>query len=246
MASTCIDNTQGEHRYLPVDGQPAIAFIIGPAASQSTSSSSYGSSCSYDTITPLSDNNMILALLFSQQQSLEWDDFKGAAALHFRARDDDLEKLKHVLAGSKTMVTSSLFAKLLRWFTPLVPEVDSGNATIPHSPSFVWRISYIARLASQLWFHGFALDSHHTLSQCAPGTFLIRFGSQAPHFALALKDQSTNTVVEWRVLSTRAGVRLDNEGFRDLFHLVESYTNQIPPGASCTLTKACPRSSMSR
>jgi hypothetical protein len=194
-------------------------------------------------ITPLSDNNVILTLLFSHKQNIEWNDFKISAAYHLRANDDDLETLKVVLGAEKGSVSASNFLKFLRWFTPLVPESETLNGTA-RSSSSVWRISSIAKLIQQPWFHGFALDSQQRLRPCAPGTFLIRFSSQAPHFALAMKDQSSDSVVEWRVLAMGGSVRLcESERFTDLYQLVDNYTKVIPSGASCPLQGACPRSS---
>jgi len=237
MASTCVDSSQS-HR-----AGYASSFIAGGDAPL------LSNQMFYDAITPLSQEKDIMALLFSQKQSLHWDEFRTASAKLFRARDEDLEKIRPILASENLQVSACQFAKLLRWFTPLVPETSpeqfilNGKLSSPSSPAFMWRISDIAKLMSQPWFHGFELDSHHVLQQCAPGTFLIRFGSQPPHFALALKDQSINTVVEWRVLAQRGRVRLaDTDAFSDLYHLVDAYSMNTPQGASCSLQVPCPRS----
>jgi len=184
-------------------------------------------------LTPLSDANDVLLLLFSQKHVMEWEQFKSTVAYHLRAKEDDIESLRSILGSEKGIVNSCDFAKLLRWFSPLVPEVDNGTS---NSSSSGWRISSIAKLASQPWFHGFALDSNQKLRCCPAGTFLIRFCCQAPHFILALKDRTTGSVVEWRVLSMGGQVRLaEGERFRDLHQLVENYTITVPMGASCLL-----------
>jgi len=184
-------------------------------------------------LTPLSDTSEVLLVLFSQKVSVEWEQFKSTVAYHLRAREEDIELLSSILGSDKGYVNSSDFAKLLRWFSPLIPEIDNGAS---NSSSSGWRISSIAKLVCQPWFHGFALDSNQKL-RCSPaGTFLIRFGCQAPHFILALKDRSTGSVVEWRVLTMGGQVRLaEGERFRDLHQLVENYTITVPIGASCLL-----------
>jgi len=182
-------------------------------------------------LTSLTDVNDILSLLFSQKLALEWEQFKSTVAYHLRAKEEDIEMLKSVLGAETGVVTACHFAKLLQWFWPLVPEVDNNGVS-----TSAWRVSSIAKLACQPWFHGFALDSNQKLRSCPSGTFLIKFGCQAPHFVLALKDRSTGSVVEWRVLSLGGKVKLtEGERFRDLHQLVENYTITVPIGASCLL-----------
>lgn len=189
-------------------------------------------------ITTLSDNNVILMLLFSQKQAVEWDQFKAAAGYHLRAKDDDLEALKSILDAESGIVNSNHFAKFLKWFTPLVPEADTNI----RRQSSAWKISNIASLIRQPWFHGFAADAYQRLNPCVPGTFLVRFSSQAPHFILALKEQYCGQVVELRVLSMSGTVRLnDSERFADLQQLVDNYSKEVPVGASCILQSPCSR-----
>jgi hypothetical protein len=184
-------------------------------------------------ITALTDSNSIISLLFGQKQSVEWDQFKSGIVFHLRAKDEDVENLRAILSAELGCLEKAHFAKFLRWFSPLVPETDSMNKT-------VWKISSVAKLIRQPWFHGFTLDTSKRLKTSSEGTFLVRFGCQAPHFVLALKDKSTETVMEWRVLATSGSVRLnDTEKFQDLEKLVENYTTSVPCGASCALVRAC-------
>lgn len=198
------------------------------------------------TITSLSDSNDILVLLFAHKASIEWSQFKSSVAYHLRAKDDDIEDLKGILGGEGGMVNASQFAKVLKWFSPLVPEVDlrsSGSST----SSFVWRISSIAALTRKEWFHGFAPDVNKRLKNSPAGTFLIRFGCQAPHFILSMKDGNIDSVVEWRVLCMSGCVRLvEEERFMSLQLLVESYADKIPSGASSPLVVACDRTNVYR
>jgi len=197
-------------------------------------------------ITSLSDSSEVVALLFSNKTSLDWEHFKSSVGYHLRARDEDTDQLKNILGGEKGHVTASDFAKVLRWFSPLVPEADlrsSGGI----SSSFVWRISSIAELCRKPWFHGFAPDVHKRLRLSSAGTFLIRFGCQAPHFILSMKDGSIDSVVEWRVLCMSGSVRLvDSERFMNLQQLVESYKDHVPAGAGCTLEEPCDRANIYR
>jgi len=190
-------------------------------------------------ITSLSDSSEVVGLIFSKKSSLEWEQFKSSVAYHLRARDEDSEELKGILGGEKGMVTASEFTKVLKWFSPLVPEADlrsSGGV----SSSFVWRISSIAALVRNPWFHGFAPDVHKRLRSSPAGTFLIRFGCQAPHFILSMKDASVDSVVEWRVLCMSGSVRLvETERFMNLQQLVENYTDKVPAGAGCSLEVPC-------
>lgn len=187
-------------------------------------------------ITALTDNNAIISLLFGQKQSIEWDQFKLVASYHLKAKDEDVDHLKSVLAVELGMLDKSQFSKFLRWFSPLVPESDNLAS---RSPTSVWKISTIANLVRQPWFHGFDCTSRR-LKNCNEGTFLVRFGCQAPHFVLALKDKSTESVMEWRVLATSGSVRLqDGERFQDLHKLVDNYSATVPCGASCPLAHAC-------
>jgi len=186
------------------------------------------------TITSLTDNGSLISLLFGQKQTIEWEQFKSGTSFHLKAKDDDVENLKSVLAAEHGYLEKSHFSKFLRWFSPLVPESDSGNS------KSVWRISNVAKLIQQPWFHGFTLDTSKRLKHSSEGTFLVRFGCQAPHFVLALKDKSTESVMEWRVLSTSGCVGLQNgERFHDLQTLVDNYTATVPCGASCPLVHAC-------
>jgi hypothetical protein len=250
MATACVSNVTSEER---VNSHNAISSrnwtLAQPPTNAPISTSSHYPRSDYPLngnlngtiITSLSDNSVIIGLLFSQKQSIEWEEFKTAAIYHFRARDEDLDQLKNVLGAQHGNVTADQFAKLLRWFTPLVPEQENNNTMAVRS-SFVWRISSVARLISQPWFHGFAVNTPQRLKPCEHGTFLVRFGTQAPHFSLALKDRSTDTVVEWRVLASSGTVRLiENERFTDLFYLVDNYSRVVPLGASCLLHQPCPK-----
>jgi len=198
-------------------------------------------------ITALSDSNDIVLLLFSHLKvSLEWSQFKSSVAYHLRARDDDIEDLKGLLGGEGGLVSAIHFAKILKWFSPLVPEADlrSSGGT---SSAFVWRISSIAALIRKEWFHGFAPDVNKRLRNSNPGTFLIRFGCQAPHFILSMKDGNIDTVVEWRVLCMSGCVRLvEEERFMSLQSLVDNYSDKVPSGASCPLVEACDRANVYR
>lgn len=230
MATVCVSSLNSDTQNL----QNCISSQHQPHA---LNSSRAESSTFFDTpaITALSDNNVVMMLLFSHKPTLEWEQFKSAAAYHLRAQEDDLEVLKPILGANEGSVNAIHFSKFLRWFTPLVPEIENGTKA--------WRISSIAKLIRQPWFHGFALDSNHRLKPCPAGTFLIRFSSQAPHFVLALKDQSTAQVVEWRVVSMSGTVRLvESERFTDLQQLVDNYGKVVPTGASCPLQTPCPRS----
>jgi len=187
----------------------------------------------YSSITSLTDNGSIISLLFGPKQTIEWEQFKSGACLHLKAKDEDLEVLKFVLSADSGYLDNCNFSKFLRWFSPLVPD-DNANS------KFAWKISTIAKLIRQPWFHGFTMDTSKRLKHSSEGTFLVRFGCQAPHFVLALKDGSTESVMEWRVLSTSGCVGLQNgERFQDLQTLVDNYTSAIPCGASCTLARAC-------
>jgi len=197
-------------------------------------------------ITSLSDSNEIVVLLFSHKITIEWSEFKSNVAYHFRASDEDIEDLKSLLGGEGGYVSASHFTKVLKWFSPLVPEANlrsSGGTT----SAFVWRISSIAALTRKEWFHGFAQDAHKRLRNSPAGTFLIRFGCQAPHFILSMKDGNNDSVVEWRVLCMSGGVRLvEEERFMTLQCLVDNYTVYVPPGISSPLVVACDRSNVYR
>jgi len=198
------------------------------------------------TITSLSDINEVVVVLFSHKVSLDWAQFKSSVAYHLRAREEDIEDLKGIFGGEMGSVTACEFGKLLKWFSPLVPEADlrsSGGGV----SSFAWRISSIAALVRQPWFHGFAPDVHKRLRNSPSGTFLIRFGCQAPHFLLSMKDASVDSVVEWRVVCTSGSVRLvEAERFMNLQQLVEVYKEKVPAGASGTLDAACDRTNVYR
>jgi len=215
MATACIGNSNGSVVYVPKN---------------------YTEQGYSPVITSLTDNSSIISLLFGQKQSIEWDQFKLVASFHLKANDEDVENLKSVLAVELGMLEKAQFSKFLRWFSPLVPESDSVTS---RSPTAVWKISTVAKLVRQPWFHGFECTSRR-LKGCTEGTFLVRFGCQAPHFVLALKDKSTESVMEWRVLATSGSVRLqDGERFQDLHKLVDTYTSTVPCGASCLLAHAC-------
>jgi len=187
-------------------------------------------------ITALTDNSAIIALLFGTKPSIEWEQFKADAVIHLLAKDEDVDTLQGVLGCDNGQLDKAHFSKFLRWFTPLVPETDAVKT---RAPSSVWKISTIATLVRQPWFHGFSMDTSRRLKKSSEGTFIVRFGCQAPHFVLALKDKCTESVMEWRVLSTSGGVRLqDGERFADLQQLVHNYTLSVPAGASCPLVQS--------
>jgi len=204
-------------------------------------------------ITALTDSNEVSNLLFLHKPSLEWSQFKSSVAFHLRAKEDDIDELKPIMMegedqGSidQDIVSVCQFKKILKWFSPLVPEVD-GRATGSISSSSVWRISSIADILRQPWFHGFAPDVNNRLRYSPGGTFLLRFGTQAPHFLLALKDKSTGSIVEYRVLCMSGSVRLvDSERFVNLQQLVENYSHAVPAGASCPIEFPCRRNSFSK
>jgi len=197
-------------------------------------------------ITSLSDSNEIVVLLFSHKTSIEWSEFKSSVEYHLRAKDEDIEDLKGLLGGEGGSVSAAHFTKVLKWFSPLVPEVGlraSGGTT----SAFVWRISSIAALTRKEWFHGFAPDVNKRLRHSPAGTFLIRFGCQAPHFILSMKDGNIDTVVEWRVLCMSGCVRLvEEERFMSLQCLVDNYSAQVPSGASSPLVDPCDRTNVYR
>jgi len=217
MATACIGNSNGSVVYVP-------------------SPRNYTDQEFSPVITSLTDNTSIISLLFGQKQSIDWEQFKLVASFHLKSKDEDVEILKSVLAVELGVLDKAQFSKFLRWFSPLVPESDSVSS---RSPTSVWKISTIAKLVRQPWFHGFECTSRR-LKGTAEGTFLVRFGCQAPHFVLALQDKSTESVMEWRVLATCGSVRLpDGERFQDLHKLVDNYTSTLPCGASCPLAHAC-------
>lgn len=192
-------------------------------------------------ITPLSDSNEVAKLLFSDKTSLEWSQFKSSVAFHLRAKEEDIEELRSILVEGEdqNVVSEPQFKKVLKWFFPLVPEANLRSSGT--NSSFVWRVSSIADLLRQQWFHGFAPDVQKRLRSAPAGTFLVRFGCQAPHFILALKDNS-GSIVEWRVLSMSGNVRLvDAERFMNLQQLVENYSHEVPAGASCVIEFPCSR-----
>lgn len=199
-------------------------------------------------ITALSDNNEVAKLLFLNEPSLEWSQFKSSIAFHLRAKEDDIEELRSIVQEGEDHDNVSLcqFKKILKWFSPLVPEVDLRSSYGSGSSS-VWRISSIADLLRQQWFHGFAPDVNNRLRFSPGGTFLVRFGCQAPHFLLALKDKSTGSVVEYRVLCMSGSMRLaDSERFMNLQQLVENYSHVVPAGASCPIEFPCKRNTFSK
>ena len=182
-------------------------------------------------ITEFTSSGDIIAMLFSNKTAIDWDQFKLSASYHLKAKDEDLDQLKSVLGSEQGSLDKAHFSKFLRWFSPLVPE-----SSVNRTSSSVWKISKIANLVSQPWFHGFTMDANRRLQASAEGSFVIRFGCQAPHFVLALKDRSTQSVMEWRVLSGGGGVKLqDGERFQDLHKLVLNYSQAVPSGASCPL-----------
>jgi len=198
-------------------------------------------------ITSLSSVGEIVELLFSNKTVLEWDEFKNAVAYHLRSVDEDLEIIKSLLGAENGTVYATHFAKLLKWFSPLVPEAALKSSSGTGSGSFVWRISSIAALVRQPWFHGFAPDVNKRLRAATAGTYLIRFGCQAPHFILSMKDKNVETVVEWRVVYRSGSFMLvDDERFSNLQTLVENYSTKVPLGAGCYLEVPCDRSNVYR
>jgi len=233
----------------PPENETVLIPDINPKVTGFSLTSSAGMPCYPPyVITALSDNNEVVGLLFSKKTSLEWSQFKSSVAYHLRARDEDIEDLKGILGAEKGTVNASEFEKMLKWFSPLVPEADlRASGGFFGSSAISWRISSIAALVRQPWFHGFAPDVNKRLRSRPAGTFLIRFGCQAPHFILSLKDASVDAVVEWRVLCMSGSVRLvESERFMNLQQLVENYTNNVPAGASSQLQCACDRTNVYR
>jgi len=198
-------------------------------------------------ITSLSSACEIVELLFSNKTVLDWDQFKSAVAYHLRSADADVEVMRYLLGAENGTVRATDFAKLLKWFSPLVPEASLKSNSGSGSGSSVWRISSIAALVRQPWFHGFAPDVNKRLRFSAAGTFLVRFGCQAPHFILSMKDKNIESVMEWRVVYRSGSFMLaDDERFNNLQSLVENYSSKMPTGASCFLEVPCDRSNVYR
>jgi len=240
MATLCI--SEGGADAVLSDSEGLSTFNLKPIQQYSLAASAVITRCCQPyVITPLSDSNAVVALIFSQKSSLDWAQLKSSIAYHLNAVEDDIEELKVILGGDKGVVSSAHFAKVLKWFSPLVPEADLRSSGGINS-SFVWRISSIATLLRQQWFHGFAPDVNNRLRNCPTGTFLLRFGCQAPHFILSLKDQANDAIIEWRVLSMSGSVRIvDSERFMTLHQLVDNYSKNVPSGASCVLDFPCNR-----
>jgi len=174
-----------------------------------------------------------------KQPAMAWDSFVKLYRDQMGNPPDPLvQQLKFVLTDGGESLTRQRFDLFLKWFSPLVPEIDNAiyaNTTStpkPAGPAGGYTTAQIAAIVGPLWFHGWlsAEDSKAAIGTAPEGTFLFRF-SQSPR-CYSLSVMHLGNVVHWRITSNKvddqaeATFKIDQREYRSIRDIVETHANE--------------------
>jgi len=136
-------------------------------------------------------------------------------------RTDNLSRGQIGLAKYK--ISKNLVLHLSLWFNPIVSESKHDI--------HAWHLSEIFAITKNKWFHGFctAKEASDKLKDRPEGTFLMRFSSQPPQYALDVKDQ--DGVKHWRIEQRGKNCYILSAGtkakeYKSLPHLVQVHSHE--------------------
>jgi len=136
------------------------------------------------------------------------------------ATESDIATLYFVLVTNGT-VSQEQFKHLLRWFgtpKPINSEFDFQDGIT---------INQIAQLLEKPWFHGFISGNQafSLLENQPAGTWLIRFSSSPPDFAITMKP-SNEVPCHWKIEKINNGFSIFDRNYSDLFHVVGVHSKE--------------------
>jgi len=177
---------------------------------------------------------------FKQANSLPWEVFeKLYVECMGNPRNGSLLQLKWVLTEGEPNVSRAQFERFLKWFAPLVPdiEVESTYANVSGSsaprPTNLsnnglggYNTLQIAEIVGPTWFHGWlsAEDCKDAIGSASEGTFIFRF-SQTPR-CFSLSVMHLGNITHWRISSTKESdaaptvFRIDNREYTSIQDIV--------------------------
>eukprot|EP01103_Thecamoeba_quadrilineata_P020239 TRINITY_DN8584_c0_g1_i1.p1 TRINITY_DN8584_c0_g1~~TRINITY_DN8584_c0_g1_i1.p1 ORF type:complete len:507 (+),score=68.05 TRINITY_DN8584_c0_g1_i1:1-1521(+) len=207
--------------------------------------------------------------IFEYLESITWEQLCEKLQQILKAKPNHLQSLQFVLEKDGK-VELKLFEGLLKWFDPLIPESEINSVTIKDTsklstqseidsdymeeverlsnqePNYSgYTVSYINKLVSKQWFHGFRTSSDviEQLKTKEEGTFLVRFSTSKPgDFALGVtaKNGPVQFVIE--SCAQPRGFKIGKEFYESLYHII--YRHSMTPlslndGGNCMLKKPC-------
>eukprot|EP01102_Stenamoeba_stenopodia_P010653 TRINITY_DN3236_c0_g1_i1.p1 TRINITY_DN3236_c0_g1~~TRINITY_DN3236_c0_g1_i1.p1 ORF type:complete len:425 (-),score=83.95 TRINITY_DN3236_c0_g1_i1:92-1366(-) len=127
--------------------------------------------------------------LFGQKASITYEEFERGLVSLLQASPTDVKIVYNAIKSADNLIEKQKFVLLLQYFSPLTIEEQHTN----NDPDFYYfihgtKLSQIARLISTPWFHSFLLQpkANELLITSPPGSYLLRFSSQAGKFTLSL------------------------------------------------------------
>jgi len=184
-------------------------------------------------------NDPGLKILNIFKQVMGWDQFVKLYKDQMGNPAESLvQQLKFVLTDGGETVTKARFDLFLKWFSPLVPEVDNAiyantsNVATRPGASGGYTTAQVAAIVGPLWFHGWlsAEDSKAAIGSAPEGTFLFRF-SQSPR-CYSLSVMHLGNVVHWRITSTKsddqteATFKIDQREYSSIRDIVETHNSE--------------------
>eukprot|EP01098_Paradermamoeba_levis_P013787 TRINITY_DN6372_c0_g1_i1.p1 TRINITY_DN6372_c0_g1~~TRINITY_DN6372_c0_g1_i1.p1 ORF type:complete len:241 (-),score=52.89 TRINITY_DN6372_c0_g1_i1:336-1058(-) len=190
-------------------------------------------------------------------QDINWPSIMSSAQKILCATTPDMERIKFLF---ETNIHNN-FISFIEHFAPLLPEIsteidtniyESGRVYESHDETQElqddatklggesedgYRISEIAEIVSQPYFHGFisATDAKVLLDPASKGSFIIRFSSNKKFYCLDVKDD--NQVRHWRI--ERLGkhkLSLPGKVFNNFVEIIVFYQSeplQLQNGSPC-------------
>lgn len=190
-------------------------------------------------------------------QEITWTNITMCSRTILRATNMDLERIKYLFEAN----AHNNFISFVEHFTPLVPEVATQDSNIyeteqvyetgdtepslqeaatkegPQELADGFRISEIAEVVSQPYFHGFlsAPEAKVVLDPTEKGTFIIRFSRDKKFYSLDVKDETQ--VRHWRIEKlSKFVLALPGHTFKNIPEIIKHYQQtplQLQNGSSC-------------
>mmetsp|Transcript_1000 Transcript_1000/g.1366 ORF Transcript_1000/g.1366 Transcript_1000/m.1366 type:complete len:729 (+) Transcript_1000:75-2261(+) len=155
---------------------------------------------------------------------IDWIDFCIILKELLGVEQEQLNEVKYLLCDKKSKVDKAVWEHMMKWFSPLYPEMSRPDNTKAYT------FSDVVDIVGQKWFFGFIdpIETNKILATKPTGTFLFRFSSQPGCYTLSVAN--AGQVGHWRIRSERGPdfeqYFIDERQYTSLANVIEVHVNE--------------------
>lgn len=155
---------------------------------------------------------------------IDWIDFCIILKELLSAEQEQLNEVKYLLCDKKSKVDKAVWEHMMKWFSPLYPEMSKPENIKSYT------FSDVVDIVGQKWFFGFIdpIETNKILATKPTGTFLFRFSSQPGCYTLSVAN--AGQVGHWRIRSERGPdsetFHIDDRQYSSLANVIEVHVNE--------------------